>query len=243
MVDKGVLYGVMASLIAHGLVLGLGGAPTPRVPEAPPRLMEARLVSEAPLAHLPEPLRDKASRPPPQPDPQPRKSPRLAASPQPAHLPQPVVKPAPPSEVAPTPVVAVTTAASPASAAVPAGSAATAGPAASGAVSGTPTGAASPSYSPPSFGASYLHNPKPAYPLMARRRGLQGTVRLDVKVSAEGIPISVKVRESSGHESLDEAATIAVWHWRFTPAKRGGEAVEGAVIVPVRFNLEGDSAG
>ncbi|MBL8458292.1 MAG: energy transducer TonB [Zoogloea sp.] len=98
-------------------------------------------------------------------------------------------------------------------------------------------------YSPPGLGASYLHNPKPAYPLLARRRGLEGVVRLDVRVSAEGIPIAVKVRESSGHESLDEAALTAVWHWRFSPARRGGEAVEGAVVVPVRFNLEGETAG
>ena len=103
--------------------------------------------------------------------------------------------------------------------------------------------AGAPAYSPPGFGASYLHNPKPAYPIMARRRGLEGVERLDVRVSAEGIPIAVKVRESSGHESLDEAALTAVWHWRFSPARRGGEPVEGAVVVPVRFNLEGDSAG
>jgi protein TonB len=79
--------------------------------------------------------------------------------------------------------------------------------------------------------------------MMARRRGLEGVVRLDVRVSSEGIPTAVKVRESSGHESLDEAALTAVWHWRFSPARRGGEPVEGAVVVPVRFNLEGDAAG
>jgi protein TonB len=99
------------------------------------------------------------------------------------------------------------------------------------------------SYSPPSFGARYLDNPKPGYPLIARRRGLEGTVRLDVRVSAEGIPISVRVRESGGHESLDEAALTAVWHWRFVPARRGGEPVEASVVVPVRFRLGTDEAG
>jgi TonB family protein len=82
--------------------------------------------------------------------------------------------------------------------------------------------AAPPSYAPPSFGARYLDNPKPAYPMLARRRGLEGTVRLEVRVSAEGIPTAVKVRESAGHEALDEAAMTAVWHWRFVPA--GAEA-------------------
>ncbi|MBS0347190.1 MAG: energy transducer TonB [Proteobacteria bacterium] len=107
-----------------------------------------------------------------------------------------------------------------------------------------PTGAggAASAYSPASFNAGYLHNPKPAYPMMARRRGLEGIVRLDVRVSVEGIPTAVKVRESSGHDSLDEAATTAVWHWKFVPAKRGGEPIEDTVVVPVRFRL-GDDAG
>lgn len=101
---------------------------------------------------------------------------------------------------------------------------------------------AAPTYSPPSFGARYLDNPKPAYPMLARRRGLEGTVRLEVRVSAEGIPTAVRVRESAGHEALDEAATTAVWHWRFVPARRGGEAVEGVVVVPIRFRLGDDEA-
>ncbi|KAB2969335.1 energy transducer TonB, partial [Zoogloea sp.] len=110
------------------------------------------------------------------------------------------------------------------------------------AVSTAGAAGAAPAYAPPSFGASYLHNPKPSYPLMARRRGLQGLVRLDVKVNADGIPTAVRVKDSSGHEALDEAALTAVWHWRFAPARRGGEAVEGSVVVPVRFNLDGEAA-
>ena len=78
--------------------------------------------------------------------------------------------------------------------------------------------------------------------MLARRRGLEGTVRLEVRVSAEGIPTAVKVRDSAGHEALDDAATTAVWHWRFVPARRDGEAVEGVVVVPIRFRLSEDEA-
>ena len=78
---------------------------------------------------------------------------------------------------------------------------------------------------------------------MARRRGLEGVVRLDVRVSIDGRPVSVKVRESAGFEALDEAAVSAVSHWRFVPARRGSEPVEASVIVPVRFRLSGEEAG
>ena len=40
-----------------------------------------------------------------------------------------------------------------------------------------------------------------------------------------------------------EAAITAVWHWKFMPARRGGEAVEGTVVVPIRFRLGADDAG
>ena len=67
----------------------------------------------------------------------------------------------------------------------------------------------------------------------------EGRVLLDVRVSAEGLALFVKVKESSGHDVLDEAAVNAVAHWRFAPARRGGEAVEGTASVPVQFRLNG----
>ena len=41
---------------------------------------------------------------------------------------------------------------------------------------------------------------------MARRRGQQGRVALQVNVSAEGMPVTVSVAQSSGYASLDAAA-------------------------------------
>lgn len=91
--------------------------------------------------------------------------------------------------------------------------------------------------SAPRFDAGYLHNPAPAYPLQSRRLNEEGRVLLRVLVSAQGIALSVQLNQSSGHARLDEAALEAVRQWRFVPAKRGAEAVECWVLVPILFGL------
>jgi periplasmic protein TonB len=77
----------------------------------------------------------------------------------------------------------------------------------------------------------------PVYPEVARRRGQQGRVLLQVNVSANGVPVDVTVAQSSGFASLDDAALRAVEQWRFVPATRGGTAVPAVAEVPVRFRL------
>ncbi|HME23218.1 MAG TPA: energy transducer TonB [Acetobacteraceae bacterium] len=77
----------------------------------------------------------------------------------------------------------------------------------------------------------------PVYPEIARRRGQQGRVVLHVNVSAEGMPVTVTVAESSGYTSLDAAALAAVQQWRFVPATRGSTPVPAVAEVPVRFRL------
>lgn len=91
---------------------------------------------------------------------------------------------------------------------------------------------------PPVFNAAYLRNPPPRYPPAARRSGEEGTVTLKVLVSAEGAPVRVELDQSSGSLPLDSAALDAVKGWRFVPARRGAQNVEGWVRVPVVFRLE-----
>lgn len=93
-------------------------------------------------------------------------------------------------------------------------------------------------YSPPRTDADYLNNPKPRYPALARRRGIQGVVLLEVAVAATGETQSVNVKSSSGNRLLDLAALEAVEAWRFVPASKAGQAVEATVEVPIRFILE-----
>lgn len=94
---------------------------------------------------------------------------------------------------------------------------------------------------PPAYGASYLRNPAPPYPAVARRNGVQGTVTLRVVVTPEGLPARVELEKSSGSMHLDNAALEAVKAWRFVPARRGSEPVEGIVSFPIVFRLENSS--
>lgn len=84
----------------------------------------------------------------------------------------------------------------------------------------------------------YLSNPPPEYPEIARELGQEGTVLLQVKVSASGLVLQVSVHRSSGHNTLDTAAINAVRRWKFVPANVGNVALEDDVIIPVSFSLE-----
>jgi protein TonB len=81
------------------------------------------------------------------------------------------------------------------------------------------------------------NNPAPVYPLDAHAAGLQGTVVLRVKLDATGKVISVEVDQSSGVESLDQAAKRAVERWRFQPAKRNGVPVAYEFRKRVEFSI------
>ena len=100
---------------------------------------------------------------------------------------------------------------------------------------------ASVAVTPPGFNAAYLHNPAPRYPLAARRAAEQGNVTLRVRVAVDGSASRVDVEKSSGSPHLDAAALEAVKAWRFTPARRGADAVESWMLVPIVFRLEGSS--
>lgn len=85
----------------------------------------------------------------------------------------------------------------------------------------------------------YSVNPKPPYPMLARRRGEQGTVLLRVLVRADGHVAEAEVKQSSGSALLDDVALRTVRStWRFTPARLNGVPVESWVEVPIRFVLE-----
>ncbi len=202
-------------LIAAFAVIGLhvGGLAALLVAKAPapppePVVMQVRMIAEAPVV-LVEP-------PPPPPEPvKPKPQPRLVSTPKPT--PSAIVTPPPDPEPVTEPVAEAPTPPAPPAAPAP---------------------AAEPAIVPPNFVAAYLNNPPPVYPYAAKLRRETGEVRLRVLVLADGTAGDVRIEKSSGSTSLDTAARDVVFRkWRFVPAKRGDEAVDAWVIVPVLFEL------
>jgi protein TonB len=83
-----------------------------------------------------------------------------------------------------------------------------------------------------------VYSPAPTYPARALRQGLTGRVVLRVHLDAEGNVVSTRVRTSSGHAILDEAALASVRLWRFQPARQLGVAIEQIIAVPITFRID-----
>lgn len=83
------------------------------------------------------------------------------------------------------------------------------------------------------------HSRPPLYPVEARHFGQQGRVLVKALVDAQGRPVQVELKESSGHPLLDQAAQDAVRLWSFTPGTRHGVAEAMWMVVPLHFSLEG----
>ncbi len=78
-----------------------------------------------------------------------------------------------------------------------------------------------------------------SYPKIAQMRGWQGEVLLDLKLDGNGNVQSANVKESSGHESLDNQALEMVR--KASPFPAPPEALRGRsfnITVPVSFKLE-----
>ena len=83
----------------------------------------------------------------------------------------------------------------------------------------------------------YKTNPKPRYPMIARRSGYEGVVLLRVWVTERGKVGKIELERSSGYEVLDKSAIEAVKDWIFIPAKKNGVSISSWVKVPIRFEL------
>ncbi len=84
----------------------------------------------------------------------------------------------------------------------------------------------------------YQLNPPPRYPRLARRRGYEGLVVLEVDVDRYGRPVTVTLFAGSGYSLLDKAALEAVGKWRFQPGTIDGIPEKMVVKVPIRFRLD-----
>jgi protein TonB len=79
----------------------------------------------------------------------------------------------------------------------------------------------------------------PPYPPMARKLGEQGTVKLRLTISPQGVVTAADILQSSGYPDLDQTAVNWVMgHWKYKPAVQGGVAVASTAMAAVVFNLK-----
>jgi protein TonB len=86
-----------------------------------------------------------------------------------------------------------------------------------------------------------LRTIEPDYPAEADRRKLSGTVRLQLKVEADGRVSDVEVVGSSVPGMFDESAIRAFRNARFEPAQKGGRPVRALVMIEVQYDWAGRS--
>jgi len=76
------------------------------------------------------------------------------------------------------------------------------------------------------------------YPTSARRRGIKGTVNLEILIRADGAISAVSVAGSSSHSELDEAAVEAVRSLAPQPFPAGLKPRPLKVKLPIVFDLQ-----
>lgn len=79
---------------------------------------------------------------------------------------------------------------------------------------------------------------QPRYPRIAKRRGMEGNVLIEIWLDEDGNQIKQSVLKSSGFDLLDTAALTAVKKWHFNGYQNDGVALAHRVRIPVHFNLD-----
>lgn len=82
-----------------------------------------------------------------------------------------------------------------------------------------------------------LYSPPEFYPPLARGRGWEGVVTLELLIDSNGKVVRSKVVDSSGYQLLDQAALKAVKLRRYQPALRNGRPVEFKLLLNYTWRL------
>ena len=86
---------------------------------------------------------------------------------------------------------------------------------------------------------TFATRPSPVkYPRIAKRRGIEGQVLVEIWIDESGKQVKQNLLKSSGTEILDDAALEAIKRWRFSSHIVDGQAIAHRVQVPVRFKLD-----
>ncbi len=78
----------------------------------------------------------------------------------------------------------------------------------------------------------------PVYPLEAARRGIEGTVKLLLRVDEYGVVQDVQVMEGEPPGIFDQSAVEAFRTGKFLPARKDGRPVRAQIYIRVRYELD-----
>ncbi|MFH1152478.1 MAG: TonB family protein [Pseudomonadota bacterium] len=102
---------------------------------------------------------------------------------------------------------------------------------------------------PPKFKSAYsadeidksltpLAHVPPLYPFNAKRRGIQGWVKVKFLVNTQGLVDTITIEEAEPKEIFDKSVMTAVSQWRFSPGTVEGVPVNTWVTTTIRFELK-----
>ncbi len=77
-----------------------------------------------------------------------------------------------------------------------------------------------------------------SYPLEARSKGWEGTVKLEALLNKKGRIESIKLLQSSGYKILDDTAIRMVKKWRYKPVVKDGVPIDWTLRITIPFKLE-----
>ena len=96
------------------------------------------------------------------------------------------------------------------------------------------------------FAASQLDSPlaaiakaAPVYPPAAKRRNIEGWIKVTFLVDEQGQVDRVSVLDAEPEGIFDQAVLRCISSWRFKPGTKGGIAVKAMVEQTITFKLEG----
>ncbi len=82
-----------------------------------------------------------------------------------------------------------------------------------------------------------INIPKPVYPAIAIKAGIEGQTVIKALVDIDGSIMEAQILKSSGNQMLDQAALDAAMKAKFTPARQRDKAVRVWVSIPIKFVL------
>ena len=85
---------------------------------------------------------------------------------------------------------------------------------------------------------SLLYNPKPAYPPVALKAGIQGSVEVDLLISEFGRVESFIIEKINGHPSFGDETAKVIGKWRFPPPRVDGKKIKVKYLYTVNFTLD-----